>query len=143
MSNNIVDHLEKCGRQNIVQCCFHHDRTGCSFFAVCICWKTNLQFLCDKEKLYVYMTCMCCTYDLEHFMFLWTDINIVFKEIVRVVLPLHLTKPFHNFLACLRVHVHFEWRQAVDRLVQPRYCFALEIFIRRRAYIGDMKSRHA
>ena len=34
MLNNIVDNLEKCGQHNIVQCCFHHARTGCVFFAV-------------------------------------------------------------------------------------------------------------
>ena len=34
MLNNIVDNLEQCGQQNIVQCCFHQARTGCSFFAV-------------------------------------------------------------------------------------------------------------
>ena len=32
--NNIVDNLEQCGQQNIVQSCFHQPRTGCSFFAV-------------------------------------------------------------------------------------------------------------
>ena len=30
MLNNIVDNLEQCGHQNIVQCCFHQARTGCS-----------------------------------------------------------------------------------------------------------------
>ena len=34
--NNIVDNLEQCGQQNIVQCCFRQARTGCSFFAVYI-----------------------------------------------------------------------------------------------------------
>ena len=34
MLNNIVDNLEQCGQQNIVQCCFHQARTGCAFFAV-------------------------------------------------------------------------------------------------------------
>ena len=34
MLNNIVDNLEQCGQQNIVQCCFHQVRTGCAFFAV-------------------------------------------------------------------------------------------------------------
>ena len=34
MLNNIVDNLEQCGQQNIVHCCFHQARTGCSFFAV-------------------------------------------------------------------------------------------------------------
>ena len=34
MLNNIVDNLEKCGQHNIVQCCFHQARTGCSFLAV-------------------------------------------------------------------------------------------------------------
>ena len=34
MLNNIVDNFEQCGQQNIAQCCFHHARTGCSFFAV-------------------------------------------------------------------------------------------------------------
>ena len=34
MLNNIVDNLEQCGQQNIVQCCFYHARTACSFFAV-------------------------------------------------------------------------------------------------------------
>ena len=37
MLNNIVDNLEQCGQQNIVQCCFHQARTGCAFFAVCVC----------------------------------------------------------------------------------------------------------
>ena len=37
MLNNIVDNLEQCGQQNIVQCCFHQARTGCAFFAV-LCW---------------------------------------------------------------------------------------------------------
>ena len=32
--NNIVDNPEQCGQQNIVHCCFHQARTGCSFFAV-------------------------------------------------------------------------------------------------------------
>ena len=32
--NNIVDNLEQCGLQNIVQSCFHQARTGCAFFAV-------------------------------------------------------------------------------------------------------------
>ena len=32
--NNIVNNLEQCGQQKIVQCCFHLARTGCSFFAV-------------------------------------------------------------------------------------------------------------
>ena len=34
MLNNIVDNLEQCGQQNIVQCCFHQARTGGAFFAV-------------------------------------------------------------------------------------------------------------
>ena len=34
MLNNIVDNLEQCGQQIIVQCCFHQARTGCAFFAV-------------------------------------------------------------------------------------------------------------
>ena len=34
MLNNVVDNLEQCGQQNIVQCCFHQARTGCAFFAV-------------------------------------------------------------------------------------------------------------
>ena len=34
MLNNIVDNIEQCGQQNIVQCCFHQARTGCSFLAV-------------------------------------------------------------------------------------------------------------
>ena len=34
MLNNIVDNIEQCGQQNIVQCCFHQARTGCAFFAV-------------------------------------------------------------------------------------------------------------
>ena len=34
MLNDIVDNLEQCGKQNIVQCCFHQARTGCLFFAV-------------------------------------------------------------------------------------------------------------
>ena len=34
MLNNIVNNLEQCGQQNIVQCCFHQARTGCAFFAV-------------------------------------------------------------------------------------------------------------
>ena len=32
--NNIVNNLEQCWQQNIVQSCFHQARTGCSFFAV-------------------------------------------------------------------------------------------------------------
>ena len=32
--NNIVNNLEQCVQQNIVQCCFHQARTGCAFFAV-------------------------------------------------------------------------------------------------------------
>ena len=32
MLNNIVDNLDQCGQQSIVQCCFHQARTGCSFF---------------------------------------------------------------------------------------------------------------
>ena len=38
MLNNIVDNLEQCGQQNIVQCCFHQARTGCAFFAVYTRW---------------------------------------------------------------------------------------------------------
>ena len=34
MLNNIVDNIEQCWQQNIVQACFHHARTGCSFLAV-------------------------------------------------------------------------------------------------------------
>ena len=34
MLNNIVDKLEQCWQQNIVQYRFHQARTGCSFFAV-------------------------------------------------------------------------------------------------------------
>ena len=34
MLNHIVDNLEQCGQQNIVQCCFHQARTGCSSFVV-------------------------------------------------------------------------------------------------------------
>ena len=34
MLNNIVDNLEQCEQQNIVQCCFHQARTGCAIFAV-------------------------------------------------------------------------------------------------------------
>ena len=34
MLNNIVDNLEQCGQQNIVQCCFHQARRGCPLFAV-------------------------------------------------------------------------------------------------------------
>ena len=37
MPNNIVDNLEQCGQQNIVQCCFHQARTGL-FFAVYGCF---------------------------------------------------------------------------------------------------------
>ena len=36
MLNNIVDKVEQCGQHNIVQCCFHHARTDCSFFAVVV-----------------------------------------------------------------------------------------------------------
>ena len=35
MLNNIVDIVEQCGQQNIVPCCFHQARTGCSFL-LCI-----------------------------------------------------------------------------------------------------------
>ena len=31
---NVVNSLEQCGQQNIVQYCFHQLRTSCSFFAV-------------------------------------------------------------------------------------------------------------
>ena len=34
MLNNIVDNIQQCGQQNIVQSCFHQPRTGCSCFAV-------------------------------------------------------------------------------------------------------------
>ena len=34
MLSNIVDNIEQCGQQNIVQACFHQARTGCSFLAV-------------------------------------------------------------------------------------------------------------
>ena len=40
MLNSIVDNLEQCGQQNIVQCCFHQARTGCAFLAVY--WVTML-----------------------------------------------------------------------------------------------------
>ena len=32
--NNIVDNIEQCGQQYIVQACFHLAKTGCSFLAV-------------------------------------------------------------------------------------------------------------
>ena len=34
--NNIVDHIEQCWQQNIIQDCFHQAKTGCSFF--CLIW---------------------------------------------------------------------------------------------------------
>ena len=34
MLNNIVNNLEQCGQQTVVQGCFHQARTGCAFFAV-------------------------------------------------------------------------------------------------------------
>ena len=34
MPNDIVDNIEPCVQQNIVQCCFHQPQTGCSFLAV-------------------------------------------------------------------------------------------------------------
>ena len=34
MLNNIVDNIEQCGQQNIVQCCFHQPRTGRALLAV-------------------------------------------------------------------------------------------------------------
>ena len=34
--NNVVDNIEQCWQQNIVQCCFHQARTGCSFMAACM-----------------------------------------------------------------------------------------------------------
>ena len=46
MLNN-VDNLEQCWQQNIVQCCFHQARTGCSFFAV---YCRSLCALCSKIK---------------------------------------------------------------------------------------------
>ena len=30
----IIPTLNKCGQQNIVQCCFHEPQTGCSFHGV-------------------------------------------------------------------------------------------------------------
>ena len=41
MLNNIVDNLEQCGQQNIVQCCFHQARTGCSFL-LCRCFEQGV-----------------------------------------------------------------------------------------------------
>ena len=34
MLNIIVDNIEQCWQQNIVQACFHQARTGCPFLAV-------------------------------------------------------------------------------------------------------------
>ena len=46
MLNNIADNLEQCGQQNIVQCCFHQARTGCSFFAVYNrCVRSNMLYI--------------------------------------------------------------------------------------------------
>ena len=41
---NVVNRLEQCGQQNIVQYCFHQLGTSCSFFAVygnCNCTNVN------------------------------------------------------------------------------------------------------
>ena len=46
MLNNIVDNLEQCWQQNIVQCCLHQARTGCSFFAVYIQMQNILIWIC-------------------------------------------------------------------------------------------------
>ena len=41
--NNIVDNIdEQCGQKNIVQCCFHQAKTGCSLFC-CVCSTTSKQ----------------------------------------------------------------------------------------------------
>ena len=52
MLNNIVDNLEQCGQQNIVQCCFHQARTGCSFFCCVVYWEHLLMiFNCNYCNL--------------------------------------------------------------------------------------------
>ena len=48
MLNNIVDNLEQCGQQNIVQCCFHQARTGCAFFAVYIMQQMWVTYPCSQ-----------------------------------------------------------------------------------------------
>ena len=45
MLNNIVDNIEQCGQQNIVQCCFHQARTSCSFFAVYKIQEVHVQWI--------------------------------------------------------------------------------------------------
>ena len=69
MLNNIVDNLEQCGQQNIVQCSFHQARTGCSFFAV-YCFNVLHVYVSDMSTLVISMLlelfglgrhlCVCC-----------------------------------------------------------------------------------
>ena len=52
MLNNIVDNIEQCGQQNIVQSCSHQPSTGCSFFAVYITQiKMNNLFWPDENSI--------------------------------------------------------------------------------------------
>ena len=51
---SIVDNIEQCWQHNIVQCCFHQVRTGCSFLAVNIDSRfTFFRLLDSKEWKYL------------------------------------------------------------------------------------------
>ena len=70
MFTNIVDNLEQCGQQNIVQCCFHQVRTGSSFFFCCtvdICTffavqqaSYTLSRMNSRLRMYIYSVMHCC-----------------------------------------------------------------------------------
>ena len=46
--NNIVDNIEQCGQQNIVQCCFQQPWTGCSFLLCIVIARTLTNILLVK-----------------------------------------------------------------------------------------------